>query len=540
MTLSRRGWLVSGAGLLFGLGAEWVEFGWGDPVHWVPDLLVGWMFIGGGVVASARRPDSAIGGLLAATGFAWFVGNYSALGWAPAAWIAAQATYLHRSVLIHTVLAYPSGRVSTRLVGAVVALGYAVALMPSVARSGVATAALGVALGVTAGREYLEARGPERRARVPAVRAAALLGGVLVAVAVAHLAFPAGELNELVLLAYQAALCATAVMLTGGLRPRAASDAAVADLVVELGAERTASLRDGLARALGEPALEVGYWSPRIGGYVDASGAPLDLPGPGAPRSVTVIRRGAEPVAALVHDPAVLADSALVDGIAAAARVAAVNSRLQAEVRAQLAELQESRRRLLDAGDEERRRLELRLREGAERRLLELSGTLARVHERSVGSSTALRLARAERQLALTLDELHELARGLHPGVLSEEGLAGAVGELAARSAIPVKLSVSAEGLPGELEAALYFVCAEALANVAKHASASAVAIVIERAAGCLTARISDDGIGGADLACGSGLRGLADRVEALGGTFELDSPVAGGTRLTVELRLGR
>jgi signal transduction histidine kinase len=540
MTMSRRGWLVSGAGLLFGLGAEWVEFGWGDPVHWVPDLLVGWMFIGGGLVASARRPDSGIGGLLSATGFAWFVGNYSALGWAPAAWIAAQATYLHRGVLVHTVLAYPSGRVSPRLVGAVVAVGYAVALMPSVARSGVATAVLGVALGVTAGREYLEARGPERRARVPAVRAAALLGGALVAVAVAHLAFPAGELNELVLLAYQVALCAIAVMLTGGLRPRAAADAVVADLVVELGAEPTGSLRDGLARALGEPALEVGYWSPRIGGYVDASGAPLELPGPGASRSVTVIERGTEPVAALVHDPAVLGDSALVDGIAAAARVAAVNARLQAEVRAQLAELQESRRRLLDAGDEERRRLELRLREGAERRLLELSETLARVHERGVGSSAAQGLARAERQLALALGELHELACGLHPGVLSEEGLPGAVGALAARSAVPVNLSVSAEGLPGEVEAALYFVCAEALANVAKHASASAVAIVIERAAGCLNALVSDDGGGGADLAGGSGLRGLADRVEALGGTFELDSPVAGGTRLTVELRLGR
>ena len=284
MTLSRRGWLVSGAGLLFGLGAEWVEFGWGDPVHWVPDLLVGWMFIGGGLVASARRPDSGSGRLLAATGFAWFVGNYSTLGWAPAAWLAAQATYLHRGVLIHTVLAYPSGRVSTRLVGAVVALGYAVALMPSVARSGVATAALGVALGVTAGREYLRGAGAGAtgartgRARCCADRgrdgrrgrgASHVPGGRAERARPARL--PGGVVRD----RHHADRRATAARGSGrsGRRPRGRAGR---------GAHR-GRCATGWHGPSASPRSRSAYWSPRIGGYVDASGAPLDLPGPGAP-----------------------------------------------------------------------------------------------------------------------------------------------------------------------------------------------------------------------------------------------------------------
>ena len=254
---------------------------------------------------------------------------------------------------------------------------------------------------------------------------------------------------------------------------------------------------------------------------MDAAGQPVVLPAPGSGRSVTVIERGAEPVAVLVHDPAVLGDPALVDGIAAAARLAAVNARLQAEVLAQLAELRASRRRLVEAGDDERRRLEQRLREGAEQRLRRAVRDARAVARARVGPETAERLARAEGQLARTLDELHELARGLHPRVLSEAGLAGRSRRSRADSAVPVDVSVPAKRLPAEVEAALYFVCAEALANVAKHASASArERRDHERGDGRLIARIADDGVGGADLAGGSGLRGLADRVEALGGTL--------------------
>jgi len=391
---------------------------------------------------------------------------------------------------------------------------------------------------VSAGHGYLVTRGRARRARLPAARAAALAGGVLAAGAAVRLAFPAGGANQAVLLAYEVALCAAAIVLAAGLLRRPEKDAAVADLVLELGEQRSGALREGLARALGEPTLQVGLWSPETGGYMDAAGRPFVVPEPGADRAVTEIERGGERVAALVHDPAVLDDPALVEGVSAAARLAAVNVRLQAEVRAQLAELHSSRRRLLEAGDQERRGLERRLREGAERRLLELAATLARA-EPSVGSQTAERLARAEGQLARTLDELHELARGLHPRVLSEEGLAGAIRALASDSAVPVAVSMSAQTMPREVEVALYFVCTEALANVAKHASASRVTVLITRDDGRISARIVDDGVGGADFLGGSGLRGLADRVEALGGTLKLDSPPARGTRIAVDIPLG-
>ena len=147
----------------------------------------------------------------------------------------------------------------------------------------------------------------------------------------------------------------------------------VADLVVELGEERSDRLRDGLARALGDPSLEVGYWSAVTEGYVDSSGRPLTLPSTGSGRATTSIGGIADPIGVLVHDPSLLDDTGLIESIATATRLASANARLQAEVRAQILELDASRRRIVTAGDEEHRRLERRLRDGAERRLENLA-----------------------------------------------------------------------------------------------------------------------------------------------------------------------
>ena len=240
-------------------------------------------------------------------------------------------------------------------------------------------------------------------------------------------------------------------------------------------------------------------------------------------------------VAVLGHDPAVLDDPGLVEAVAAAARLAASNAHLQAEVRAQVSELQESRRRLVRAGDEERRRLEQRLHEGAERRLVALGHVLERVSGNTSRSRTA-EIERARGQLARTLADLHDLAGGLHPRALTEQGLAAALASLARRSPVPVELAVPAERLPAEVEAAAYFICSEALANVAKYASASRVVVRVTADDRAALVEIVDDGVGGADPAQGSGLRGLADRVEALDGTFRLESPPGAGTRLSAEL----
>ena len=175
----------------------------------------------------------------------------------------------------------------------------------------------------------------------------------------------------------------------------------------------------------------------------------------------------------LVHHRSLLDDPALVESVAAATRLASVNARLQAEVRAQVAELDDSRRRVVTAGDEEHRRLEARLRGGAERRLEGLAGMIAATARRRRRHRCDGLLGDVEQQVAAALDELRALAAGLHPRVLTEAGLGGALEVLACRCPVPVHLTLSVESVPDPIAVAVYFVCSEALANVAKHAAAT-------------------------------------------------------------------
>jgi signal transduction histidine kinase len=204
-------------------------------------------------------------------------------------------------------------------------------------------------------------------------------------------------------------------------------------------------------------------------------------------------------------------------------------------VHAQVRELAASRRRLLEAGDAERRRLETRLRTGAGQRLDALADSLAHARS-SAGPAWSERIAAAEAQLARVSLDVAELAAGLHPRAVTEEGLASALASLAARSTVPVDLRLRLERLPDEVEVALFFVASEALANVAKYAGASSVSMSAVAAGGRVTIEIADDGIGGADTAAGTGIRGLADRVEAIGGTFLAESPAGRGTRLVASV----
>ena len=526
-------------GAAFGIAAEWIFFGWGDPRHWVPDLVTGWTLIACGLVAWSRRPDSRSGALMAATGFSWFLGNFAATGVAPVDWVGAHALYVYRGPLVHLLVTYPSGRLSSRLDRAAVAVGYAVAIVTPVWRSEIATIVLATFLVAVCDRSYLRAAGPARRARLLALRAAAGLGLVLVGGAAARLTVPAGDANEPSLLALEATLCALAGALLAGLLSRTWERAAVTDLIVELGESRSGTLRDELARALGDPTLEVGYWLPNAATFVDSEGRAFALPDPGSERSVTRIEREGQPVAALVHDPAVLDDPGLREAVSSAAQLAAENARLQAEVRAQVAELRASQLRILEAGDEERRRLERRLHEGAEQRLERLAEQLRRTRLSARTDPARERIVRSQAQLARTLEELRQLAHGLHPGVLAEAGLAGALASLAEQAPVPAEVAAPATKLPAEVEAVAYFLCAEALANIAKHASASRVSVSVTTGSGWVWIEIEDDGLGGADPARGTGLRGLADRVEALGGTLHVDSPVGGGTRLAAEIPHG-
>jgi signal transduction histidine kinase len=536
--MARRLGLVGLAGSVVGLAAEWVGFGWGDPRHWIPDLAVGWTFIGCGLIASARRPASRTGLLMAATGFTWFLGNFAQVGVAAVAWVAAHTVYLYRGPLVQLVLTYPSGRPASRLVRGAAAVGYAVAVITPIWRSEVATILLaGLLLGVCA-REYGRAVGAARRARLIALQAAAGLSLVLAGTAAARLLLPPGEVSGALLVLNEVALCVLAGGLLAGLLV-APWQTVVADLVVELGEARSGTLRGELSRALGDPSLEIGYWLPDRAVFVDAEGRVLSLPDAGSGRSVTILEWEGQPVAVLLHDPAVLEDPGLLEAVASAAQLAASNARLRVEVQARVVELEVSRRRILAARDEERRRLEHRLREGAERRLGELADTLRRGRRFASGERTRDQMARAEDQLARTLEELRRLAHGLHPRVLSEHGLAGALAVLAKDLSLPVDIKISDDQLPRRVAVAAYFVCAEALANVAKHAAAAHVAVAVTASEDRVKVEIADDGVGGADPAHGSGLRGLADRVETLGGTLRVESVPGRGTRLAAEIPLG-
>jgi PAS domain S-box-containing protein len=215
--------------------------------------------------------------------------------------------------------------------------------------------------------------------------------------------------------------------------------------------------------------------------------------------------------------------------------------RLNAELQDRLEELAASRARIVAAGDVERRRLERNLHDGAQQRLVALALSLRLVAGKLASDPDVARelLAGAGRELALALDELRELARGLHPAVLTDRGLRAAVEMLADRVPFPVELAAMPdERLPEPVEAGAYYLIAEALTNVAKYAHASTVRVAVSTSDGRVTVEVSDDGIGGADPASGSGLRGLADRVEALGGALAVTSPVGAGTTLRAEIPL--
>jgi signal transduction histidine kinase len=541
--MSRLALLLLGvAGALVGLAGEAVAFGWDDPRHWVPDLAVGWSFITCGLVGQWRRPDSRTGSLMAAVGFTWFLGNFASVDVPTIAWLSTHALYLHRGPLIHAVLSFPSGRLTSRLDRATVAVGYVAATVTPIARNEIATILLGALVVAVAVRGYVGAIGAARRTRRLVVQAAIAVGIALSGGALARLAFPSGAANEAVLLAYETVLCAVAVGLLVGLLRASWERASVTDLVVELAESPSGTLRDALAVALGDPTLQVGYWLLESSSYVDAGGRRLDLSQPGTGRAVTPIELHGRPIGVLVHDPAVLDDPGLLESVGSAARLAASNARLQAEVRAQVAEVMASRRRLVEVGDDERRRLERRLHQGAEQRLEVLGASLAKataLAERSPGGETRAHLELAHRQLGRTIAELHELARGLHPRALEESGLAGALTELARRSPVPIQLNVTAGELRRDVEAGAYFVCSEALSNLAKHARATSCALTVVTRDGRLKVEIVDDGVGGADARKGTGLRGLVDRVEALGGRLTIASSKGGGTRLTAEIPLG-
>jgi signal transduction histidine kinase len=316
--------------------------------------------------------------------------------------------------------------------------------------------------------------------------------------------------------------------------------AAVSELVLELGSEVSLDgLRSALARVLGDPSVEVGTWDEESKRYRDPAGNLIQLPDPGESRVAHRIELADDSVAVVIYDAALATDPKLVQTIGSALRVGMERAQLIHRLHGQLDELRASRARIAEAGDAARRRLERDLHDGAQQRFVLLSMTLAstlrQLEARPEAADLQAAMAPAADELQQGLAELRELARGIHPTVVTERGLAPAVHSLVARMPMPVEVVAVEDRFPAPVEMAAYYVVCEALTNVARHSGASSARVSVSKQRGRLVVEVVDDGSGGASPGSGSGLRGMTDRVAVIGGSLSFESPAGGGTRLRAE-----
>jgi signal transduction histidine kinase len=501
------------------------------------DLATGLVLAACGLIAWTHRPGNRTGLLLTATSAAWFLGTFAESGLSGYADFGSLFVTLHRGPLFHAVLAYPDGRLRGRFDQALAGACYATAVVASVGDDSGVTIAIALLVFAAVARHFVQASARRRLALRAALGAAAALAAVLVTGAVLDLRGASAATDRAILAAYELAVGGTALWFVLDLLHGRWTQSTVTGLVVDLGDATGGTLRDRLAHALGDRTLVVGYRVPDRAGYVDEDARAIVLPAPGSGREVTYVG-GDEPIAVVIHDPGAIDDPALLDPVAAATRIAVSNVQLQTEIQERLDELKRSRRRIVEAGDAQRRRLERQLRDGVQAHLDAVASILEHTPNRGANADFESMLAETAAELANARDELGEFARGVHPSVLSEGGLDAALADLAERATLPVELSPCGERFEPVAEAAAYFVCAEALTNIGKYAEASHAAITAVRRGDCVEVTIVDDGVGGADIDAGSGLRGLRDRVEALGGTLSVESAVGAGTRIVGTLPL--
>jgi signal transduction histidine kinase len=531
----------------------------------VMSRLLGGSFAACGLLVWHRRPDSRAGQLMTATGFALFIAPLlTQLHLALADTIAFQLNELWTILFVSLILTFATGgRLRSRLDAALIAAfvlplivlqfvwllfaeldGNLLSVfadadtakaLDSTQRALFAAAALTMAIVIAV--RWRAASAPRRRALLPGLAGLVCLlfiVSLLITDLVAH------REDWMVWIALGSTLLVPGAFLVGLLRSRLARGG-LADLFRDLANVRRPELPAALAHAVGDPSLVVAYRLPGSLGYADAGGGAVMVPPAAHDRACTdVVVRG-EPVAALVYDASLEDDPELVEAISSAAAIAIENEDLRVEAEERLGELQASRERIVAAGDAERRRLERNLHDGAQQRLVAIALQLRLLQDHILDDpGRAHELAVTARdEVGESLSELRELARGLHPAVL-DYGLRGALEALAGRATVPTQVTIETdEPFPEPVELAAYFVACEALANIGKYAHASIAHVRVWRRGDLAGIEIADDGVGGADVAAGSGLRGLADRVEALDGQLRLSSPAGAGTVLTAELPCG-
>jgi signal transduction histidine kinase len=560
-------WIV--AWTVFVTAEAWViaEFFRNGPVAPFPAVLVVFRIMGGlfaacGLVAWRRRPDNHSGRLMTATGFAFLASPLLVQFDLP---LLRTVGLLVRNVwlilLVTIVLTFLSGgrlrmrtdRVLVGVVGVHLLVTTPLALMfaagdgnlllirPDAEVAGAVDTVyramdlpIAVAVAAVVASRWWRASRPGRRALLPSVAGSAWLLFFMVVLSAGLVGVRLPQAIFWVL-AFSVIVVPVA-FLVGLLRSRLARGGLV-ELLRGMPAMHPADLRSALARALGDPALVIAYPVPGSPTFLDAERRPVLLP-VGGDRSTMPVKSDDEVIAALIYDRSLDDDPELVEAVSGAAAVALETQQLHAEAEVRLAEVRASRGRVISAGDAERRRIERNLHDGAQQRLVTLALQLSVIGRRiREDPADAVRLVTsATDDLAQSLEELRELARGIHPAAL-DQGLDIALEGLARRAEVPTTVSVQpGPRLPEPVAFAAYFVASEALANVIKYAQASMVTVNLLRTDVGVSIQISDDGIGGADPTGGSGLRGLADRVEALDGCLTVSSPQGAGTTVTAEL----
>jgi signal transduction histidine kinase len=559
-------WFVGLASVVFG-NIGFVLNGWdrlGVPDATLAlDVGVGLSSVVAGLLIWGKNPRNRIGQLLYLSGVTWSIPGLWSLAYSPAtavpwwtmAWWARLALAVgpaSGALMIHVIFAYPSGRLSSPTSRIAVALGYgAFAVQAGASLLGQSqpeplTASIYVVLAlagvVTVSLRWYRAGRAARRVYGPV-----LIAGWLVATSgllMEALTLTTGPLetqsegpDRWVYLAFVTARLLLPIGFLVGMTRSRFDRGEIADLVVALAeAEPARTLGDLLAKTLHDPTLKLAYRIPEREGFVDTIGRPVNVPVENALRSVTLVKSRDEDLGVIVHDPAVRDDPQLLDGAISVARMAIERERLAAQVRAQLEEVQASRARIVEAGDAARRQVERDLHDGAQQRLVALAMKLELARANTSGASALLDDATEELQTAIS--EVRDLARGVHPTILSEAGLGAAVEALVERAPVAVHINATDARYAPSTETTAYFVVAEALTNVARHADATEARVGIVEDQGMLIVTITDDGRGGARTASGSGLRGLADRVAAANGTFTVTSPVGGGTTVRAQLPL--
>jgi signal transduction histidine kinase len=567
------------AGIVTGWAALAVFVETSNAVHHAPlelvlhDWVPGASWLLAGLVAWSRRPDVVIGRVMVVIGFAWFIGG---LGYNP--WIVGTSQLLSDvdlSLIVWLVFAYPIGRITRRYERVYVViviswialthLGDTLTFSPPTyfhcpclpnalavldnphAYDTIHSIEDPISTAVAAGVFALLVLRFVRSSRA----ARRSLGGLwvgsllLAAFEVIDNIINSNNLTQPEFLFWDwwkdVAYAAIPIAFTLGLAGVRSSRGRVGRLVDDLSATEGARLHMALARALGDPSVQVFYRMDGSDRLVDADGRDRGLPNEEHDRAVTPVAYRGEHLGMLVHDPALTEQPELIGSVCAAAGMALANERLQAEVRAQLAEVRASRARIVQAGDAERKRIERNLHDGAQQRLAAIRLNLRLAASRAEACDRVLEheLESSVAELDEAILELRTLARGIHPAVLTDEGLAAAVDILIERASVPIGFADQLAGrLPTEIEAAAYYVIAEALTNIEKYAHAARAEIALTTTGHQLCVVVTDDGIGGADPARGSGLRGLDDRVAAAGGLLHVTSPVGCGTSVRAELPL--